>query len=180
MTWIIIISILLFIFGWLLLAPLYLYVSTPESRYEAGLTGVFKVRIVTDERGLPQVVANLLFFSFRVPLFQFRTKEKKGLKTKAKKKKARRMTRKRIRLIMRIIWKIIRSFRLKQLKLNIDTGDVIRNAYLIPVFSFAYRENIRLSVNYESRNEFILHFENTIGRIILQTLQVYINHHLKK
>ena len=180
MTWIIILGVLIIAFAWLLIAPLYLYVSTSESRYEAGLTGIFKVLITMEENGLPAFTGKIFFITFNIPVFKFRKKKIKASTPKKSKKKARKLTRKRLRLIMTIIWKIIRSFKLRQFKLNIDTTDVIWNAYLIPVFSFAHRDNIQLSVNYEDKNEFILHFENNLGRIIIQVVSSFIKHHIKR
>jgi len=181
MTWIIVISILLFAFGWLLLAPLYLYISTSESRYEAGLTGIFKVMVMVGDDGLPELLGKFFFISFKIPVYTLvkkKPKEASQTKKEKKKKKAMKMNRKRIKIVMTLMWKVVRSFRLRQLKLNIDTGDVIRNAYLIPVFSIAYRNNINLSVNYEDKNEFILHFDNTIGRMLIETLRVFIKRKL--
>ena len=180
MTWIIILGILIIAFTWLLIAPLYLYVSTSESRYEAGLAGIFKVLITMEENGLPTLTGKIFFITFNIPVFKFRKKKIKASTSKKSKKKARKLTRKRLRLIMSILWKIIHSFKLRQLKLNIDTTDVIRNAYLIPAFSMAYRNNIQLSVNYEDKNEFILHLENNLVRIIIKVISSFIKNHIKK
>ena len=180
MTLIIIFSILIFAFAWLLLAPLYVYISTSESKFEAGLSGILKLMVKSGEDGLPEVLGRIFFVPFKVPVFRIRDSKVKAGTPKKKKKMARKLTRKRIRLVLKIVWQIIKSFKLKQLKLNIDTGDVIRNAYLVPVFAVAYRENIRLSVNYEEQNEFLLHFENSIGRMLFRSVSTYIKHIFKK
>jgi len=180
MTWIIIICILIFAIAWILLAPLYFIISTPESKYEAGLTGIFKVWVTIDDKGLPELMGKILLFSFRIRMFKFSDKKIKSKTPGKRKQKINKLTRKRIHLILKIGWKLIRSFKLRQLKLNIDTGDVIDNAYLIPVFSMAHRDKIQLSVNYQQENEFILRLEHNLGALIMHTISTFIKHKLKK
>ncbi len=79
-------------------------------------------------------------------------------------------------LILRISWKVKKTFRLKQLYLNFDTNDVINNAYLIPVFVNLNRNNIDLNVNYHGDFEMIIRIENNIFRILVVTLQTYLHH----
>lgn len=179
MTFWIIFAVFLFIIGWLLLTPLYVYISTSEARYEAGMKGVIKARVSADNKGMPEIIVRVFLFQFRIPVFTFKEKKIKADKKKTRSKKIRKLALQRIRLFTKIGWKIIRSFKLRQLKLNIDTGDVIQNAYLIPVFAIGQRDRIRLSVNYEEKNEFILHFENNLGTIITHTVSTYLKHIFK-
>ncbi len=180
MTWIIILAILLFFLAWLLLAPIFLYISTTESKYEAGLKGVFKVMIKMDSKELPFLMGKVFFFAFRIPIFKVKAKKTKAATPRKRKKKMRKLVRKRMRVFMKIAWRIIRSYRLKKLKLNIDTGDVIRNAHLIPVFSVVHREKVQLSINYENKTEFLLHLESSLGRMLYIMTSTYFKHHFKK
>ncbi len=180
MTWLIIISILLFALLWLLLAPAFLYISTSESRYEAGLKGVFKVMVKMNAKELPELRGKVFFISFRIPIFKVKAKKIKDKDPVKRKKKIRKLVRKRMRGVMKVIWRLVRTYRLKQLKLNIDTGDVIRNAFLIPAFSIVHRERVQLTVNYENKTEFLVHMESTLGRMIYLVVLKYIKDHLKK
>ncbi|MEZ5147239.1 MAG: hypothetical protein R2759_09190 [Bacteroidales bacterium] len=45
----------------------------------------------------------------------------------------------------------MRSFKLKKFSLNIDTGNVLTNAYLFPVFAVFGGRKYQLSVNYASK-----------------------------
>jgi hypothetical protein len=180
MTWIIILAILLFIMAWLLLAPVFLYISTTESKYEAGLKGVFKVMIKMDSKEFPYLLGKVFFYSFRIQLFKVKAKKIKAATPRKRRKKMRKLVRKKMRVIMKIVWKVIRSYKLKQLKLNIDTGDVIRNAHLIPVFSIVHQEKVKLAVNYEDKTEFLLHLESSLGRMLYIMTTTYLKHHLKK
>ncbi len=180
MTWIIILSILLFALLWLLLAPVFLYISTSESRYEAGLKGVFKVMVRVNAKEFPVLMGKVFFISFRIPVFRVKARKIKTTDPKKRKKKVRKLVRKRMRMIMKIVWRLIRSYRLKQLKVNIDTGDVIRNAHLIPVFAIIHREKVQLTVNYENKTEFLVHLESTMGRMIYLMTTTYFKHRTKK
>ena len=172
MTWIIIIGTLVLVFAWILLAPIYLIISTSESKCEAGLPGILKVRLTIDDEGLPELTGKFLFFRIKIPMFKFRAKKRK--------KRTKKLTRQQIHFVLKITWRIFRTLKLKQLKLNIDTGDVINNAYLIPVFSMIYKDKIQFSVNYEQQNEFILHLEHNLGIMAMHTISTFIKHKLKK
>lgn len=184
MTWLIIIGILTLALIYLLVAPIYLLISTPESRYEAGLTGIFKIWLNTKTEGLPELYGRFFFIERKIKLQLSKGKPKSPTTIR---KRIRRLfkrrvvlSRSKIRFFLQLSWKLLRSFKLKQLKVNIDTGDVIHNAHLIPVFTMAYHDNIQLSVNYEDENEFILHFENKLGTIIIHIISAFIKHKLNK
>ena len=56
MTGVIILGIFLVILTWVLLAPLYLYIHTGESRYEAGMRSLFKGKFVAETAVSTQAV----------------------------------------------------------------------------------------------------------------------------
>ncbi|HPE57141.1 MAG TPA: hypothetical protein P5514_12240 [Bacteroidales bacterium] len=182
MAGLIILGIILGFFAWLLLAPLYLYIHTGESRYEAGMRSLFKGKFVEGAYGLPEVRVTILFYSFQVPVVRFGSEKKKQGKAKSKKKKSKksRLNLKTIRLILKIVWKVMRSFKLKKFSLNIDTGNVITNAYLFPVFAVFGGRKYQLSVNYASKNEFIIHYQNNLLTILSHIIVTFINHKLKR
>ena len=108
-------------------------------------------------------------------------REKKDQKDKKKtKKKIGDVNLKAIWFVARIAWKVYKSFKIKKLTLNIDTGDVIRNAYLIPVFSINFQEKINLSVNFFNKNEFIFHIETRLFTIIIGIISTFIKYKLKQ
>lgn len=74
----------------------------------------------------------------------------------------------------------MRSFKLKKFSLNIDTGNVLTNAYLFPVFAVFGGRKYQLSVNYASKNEFIIHYQNNLLTILSHIIVTFINHKLKR
>jgi hypothetical protein len=152
-----------------------------------GLRSIFRISIHADEEEILIFQIKLFFFVVKkIPVLNLFTekadssKKEQKKKKKANKKKGRRISHRKIMLVLKIIRKFIYSFKLRQLKINIDTGDVIRNAYLVPVFSMVYKNNVKLTVNYNNHNEFIVLLENNLGNIFIHIISTFIKHHLKK
>jgi hypothetical protein len=182
MTGIIILAVFIIALAWLLLAPLYLYIHTGDSRYEAGMTGLLKVRVVQGAYTLPELWVRVLFFHFRIPLIQIESKRGKTVKARKKKKKTKKSLRlnlRRGRMLLKIVWKVVTSFKLKKFFLNIDSGNVVTNAYLYPIFSVLGGKKYELSVNYVSKNELIIHYENNLLTIFSHIIFTFIKHKLK-
>ena len=177
MLWFIIIGILLILLCWLLFAPIFLYINTDEKRYMAGLTGILNLRLIPDEDQIFFLRMRVVFI--KINFYPFKQKEKKTkaiFKRKGSKKKRKIPGRRTIWLMMKIFRKIIKSSRLKTLYLNIDTEDVISNAYLIPIFAGLHRNNINLSVNYAGNVEMIINVENNIFHMLIVTIQTFLHH----
>ncbi|MBC8489315.1 MAG: hypothetical protein H8D45_25105 [Bacteroidetes bacterium] len=68
----------------------------------------------------------------------------------------------------------MKSFKLRRFNLNIDTDDVILNAFLIPVFTFVNRKNIWLNINYNGELSLILLVENRVINILLVMIRTFL------
>lgn len=182
MTWIILIGFFLLILTGLLFSPLYLNISTTESRYEAGLKGLMKFQFISDSNGFPEIKARILFITYRFSFYKSSKKEtsKKNKSKKEKGKKIGNVNLKTLWLFIKIGWKIYHSFRIKKLTLSIDTGSVIQNAYLIPVFSIKFNNRINLSVNFHQKNELIFYTESRLFTILYNIIIIFIQQKLKK
>ena len=62
--------------------------------------------------------------------------------------------------------RIIKSFKIKRMQLNIDTGDCIMNAKLFPVFAFLNYKVGGFTINFEGRNQVALHAQSRPINII--------------
>ena len=82
----------------------------------------------------------------------------KKMKLKKKKRNKGYGIRKMIRLL--------RSFKIRQFYLNIDTGDVIKNAKLYPVFAFLNYSIGGFQINFMGKNQVVIRIENRPIRII--------------
>ena len=69
--------------------------------------------------------------------------------------------------------RIIRTFRVKCLKVNFDTGDYILNSQLFPLLVFINHRNIEVSVNYTTENSLMLVMHNRLARILWHAIMFY-------
>jgi len=60
----------------------------------------------------------------------------------------------------RKISRVLRSFKIKNLIIDIDTGDWTLNAKLYPIFSFLNFTVGSFNINFEGRNRMVLHMQN--------------------
>ncbi len=177
MIWVLVIGILLLFLCWLLFTPIFLNINTGEKEYSAGLKGLINFKFLSDDDQIFKIRITIVFYPFNFyPLKKKDVKPKADSKVKKPKKRKKRLGYKAIWLFLKISRKTLKSFKLKILYLNIDTNDVIKNAYLIPVFSNLHRNNIRLNVNYTGDFNLILNVENNIFRMLVVAIHTYFQH----
>ena len=63
--------------------------------------------------------------------------------------------------------RVIKSFKVKKIYINIDTGNCILNAKLYPLFAFLNYNNGNYFINFQGQNQFILVMENKPIDILL-------------
>lgn len=179
MIWIYILAPLLAIVVWLLFATLYIWVNTVSNTYTVGLKGYFKISLLPDDD--EYIIIRIRILGFNSVFYPFKPIEKKTRKKKKKKSKKKVKVRKNkmtglfiFRLILKLAISAIQSWKIKSLKINIDTGDVIKNAYLIPIFvGVNVKKNINFTVNYQSEINLEVDVENNLYRILKVVLLAY-------
>lgn len=161
MIWIIIISLVLAFLFWLLLGPIIFFLNTDTDRYHVALPGIFKVAVVPTSE-LFHIRGWIFFVPFKYHPFR-PSKDKKKEKPHRPKKKKRRP---KLSGNTRMIAGAIRSVRIRRLHLDIDTDDFILNAWLVPVFTYVNRENIRMTANFEGRASLLLDLRVRLGTLL--------------
>lgn len=179
MIWIYIFAPILALIIWLLFSTLYIRVTTVNNTYTVGLKGFFKISILPDEEEYITIhirilVFNSIFYPFKPIEKKTRKKKKKKSKKKVKVKKNKMTGLFIFRLILKLAIKAIQSWKIKTLKINIDTGDVIKNAYLIPIFvGLNVKKNINFTLNYQNEINLEVDVENNLFRILKIVLLAY-------
>jgi hypothetical protein len=177
-----VIVILIFLFlGWMLFAPIHVIIDTTKKIYGAGLIGLITARIVRKQNEGIRILIKILFFKIYLNPFKFVDKESQAKVTKSIIRK-RSLKTKEIRFeifIFKTIWKIVKRTKIKKFHLSIDTGDVIINASLIPVFVMANTGKWNLAVNYENKFELIIHVEHRLSIILWQIIANFIKYKFK-
>jgi len=141
--------------------PMVLYIDTAKNNYYLQLKGLAKANLLTDETEIIKVKLKVLFFNFYI--YPFKPK-KTSVKVKKTKKKTAKKSAKQIG-IKKII-KLIKTFKVKQFRMDVDTGDYIANAKLYPLFTLLNYKYGGFHVNFEDRNTMLLSLENRPIRII--------------
>ena len=152
MLWIVIIGLLILLLIYLLFARLSIYIDTGTNQYYIDLKRVFKLYLEYDE--MEVIKLRLRMFHSNFNFYPLR-------KSKRKKKKKRRSS-----LNTRQALRLIRSFRVRDVSLDLDTGNCITNAKLYPIFLGMNYTIGHFNINFEGRNRLVLLIENRPIRII--------------
>ncbi|MCB0471663.1 MAG: hypothetical protein KDC56_01250 [Flavobacteriaceae bacterium] len=160
MFWWVLLIVVVLLLVFLLVAPLNLYINTGTQEYYAQVKGLLTARLEPHEQKVARVHIALLFFHFYLYPLQYRKQLKKKGSTHKKSRYSRKLFTKRH------MGQLLRSFTVKKLWLNIDTGDTIANAKLFPVCWLLNYTKGTFTVNFEGRNELVLHLQNRPIRIL--------------
>lgn len=163
MFWIILVSLIMFVIMWLLIAPIYLRIIWTDTYqlFQLEWLGVFRASLlpITDEWYFQ---IRVLCFQKKWPIFNWLFQPAKPSQSKTKKKKKRQS--KHPMQMARRIW---RSFRLIRFQMNIDLDDYVLNAYLFPLFLLANRKKkLEWNINFNGKNELLLITENRLSRLL--------------
>ena len=149
----------------LVFTPVSLRIDTYRKEYYVQVWGVIRAWLEWD-RG-PILKLRVPFYVIRLdPLAPAHKKEKKPA---IKKRRARRKRHRGGTTSGRFmkVSKLIRSFRVREFKLELDTGDVVQNAYWYPLFFHLNRLGKGTwQVNFAGHNGMILHLENRAIRVL--------------
>lgn len=162
-VWIVILSFLLFFLFWILLSPVVFEIDTRLPRATLQWTGIGNAWIWYDEEW---------WFSFRILFYQkeiLLSEIKRKNKSEKNREKSQRPKKNRIWLFKKII-KVIRSFKIKEWQVGIDTGDFVRNAQLYPI-NFVPTTFRHLYVNFHGDTFLFIRIQNNVWRIIYSLIR---------
>ena len=137
---------------YLLFIPVVLLVNTKSNQYYIHLQGLAKLNVEPHKEDLIKIKLKVLFLNFSFyPL-------KKDIKSPEKKKTTK--IKKKKRMSLQTAYKLLKSFKVKQCLIKIDTGNCITNAKLFPVFYFLNYKIGRFNINFDGKNELVLCLRN--------------------
>ena len=166
MTWLLTILLALCILlAWILLSPVVIEIDTRVLRAQIRWFGIGHAKLWYDDEW--QFSFRVLFFGKTVRLADRKAKPSKKKITAGKKKPKNRKTGS-ARVFKRMV-KVLRTFRVEEWKLAIDTGDYTRNAQLYPLNFIPFNRK-HLYINFNNRNYLVLKISNRPGRIVLAFL----------
>lgn len=156
-------SLFLLLVVYFLFLPIVLLIDTNSNQYYIHLKGLAKINIESDPKELLKLKLHVFFINYYIYPLRTRTSSKK--KTAQRKK-----TKNKLRL--GTILKLIKSFKVKKLKINMDTGNCITNAKWYPVFYFLNYKFGGFNINFEEKNQLVLCLQNRPIRIIKSFINI--------
>jgi len=149
MVWTVTGILLLGFFTYLLLMPLELCLDSYRGRYYLRMGFMARVSVEQDPMELLKLHLKVLFFDFFWRPSDIRSwgsrKKKSTKKNKDKGGKGPQMT------LARGI-KLLKSFRIKTFRLELDTGNPVLNARLFPLFFLLQQRGGDVGINFAGRN----------------------------
>lgn len=165
MIWLIILIVFLSFVCWLLISPFRMIVDTRIPMTELRWVSIGRVRIWYE--GEWWLSMQILFFQKTMRLSEIKAKPKKIKNAKAKEKPGKKM--KISRMLMKGI-RVIKTFRVNEWQLAIDTGDHTRNAQLYPLNFLPYAFK-HLHINFRDENYLVLKIRNRPWKILYALLR---------
>ncbi len=152
-----VVLVLLLVLVSLLFIPLELCIDTRDNLYYAELKGLVRANVEPDEREILRIRVKVPFKEFY--FFPLKPRRKKSDKIGEKKrgKKGRKYWN---RFTPSTIWRVVKSFEIKKWELDLDTGDVVTNAKLYPLFALLNYRTGGFHINFEGRNHALLMVRN--------------------
>jgi hypothetical protein len=140
--------------------PVVLLIDTTTNQYYIQIKGLAKASLEAHTEEVIRIKLNAFFMKFYFyPLKNIGSNKKpKTGKKKIKKGGYRPNFYTGLRLL--------KSFRVKKLYVDIDTGDCILNAKLYPLFALLKNYVGNININFQGRNQFILCIQNRPVNII--------------
>ena len=179
-TFLILLLLILF-FLWVLFGPLDFVANTFNEEYYFQLRKILRISFIFDTDEIMFLNIKVFFIGFDFHPLQLLTKPKKKIKEGKKKEKRKKLHRIQSLqnmgiFVLRLTWKTAGTFKLRKLKMNIDTNNVVTNAYLIPIFTYLNGERTQLSVNYSGFTGVHIAYENSVFFILRAVIKSYIKH----
>ena len=160
MTFFIVITVFLLLIVFLLLQPIIICRDSMSNQYYIELKGLIKANLEKHEAEVFRIRMKIVFMNFYI--YPFKTRR---LKKQKKGKEKQVMKTKRHSSSIRI-FKILRTFKIKQFYINIDTGNCILNAKLYPLFALLNYNIGNFYINFQGQNQLVLIMKNKPINII--------------
>ena len=158
MIWLIIILVLILFIAWLLLSPVIMEIDTRVPHAGLRWVSIGNVNIWYDEEWWLSM--QILFFRKTIRFSNLKRKTKKTRKRIAKKKKKGNPISKLSKMIM-----VIKTFRVTEWHLSVDTNDPVLNAQLYPL-NYWHSVYGHLNINFNEENYLLVRIRNRPWKIL--------------
>lgn len=131
--------------------PIVISIDTNKNLYQIQLKGLVNVHFVPDRLEVLKIKIKMFFLNFQ--FYPLRRKSDK-------KEKRKSVTKKKTWIRPNTGLKILRSFKIKEFRLELDSGDYIINAKLFSIYAIVNADYRNIEINFQNRNSLFLIIEN--------------------
>ncbi len=144
--------LVLLLLVYLLLAPLRLVVDTSTNTYMFSLPGIFQVSVESHNTELIRL--RLKLFVFKFYLYPLRRP------SRSPKNKVRNSSHKTRTMSLKRAIRLLKSFTLEKLFINIDTGNYVTNAKLYALYGVLNYKREYFQINFQGKNQLAITLKN--------------------
>lgn len=156
---IIILLLLAGIIAYLLFASAYLLIDSRQGSLECGLYPLVRARLKLE----PSPMIQLSIAGWKQDIALMGRKRQVAQPAAQPTPRSQRLNARTVRRI----WAMIKSFRIRQFRLRVDTGDVQLNGLLFPLaYSLARLTGRSIDVNFTNHNELVVEVDNSLARLL--------------
>jgi len=158
LTFVFLLFILLIVY--VLFAPIDLFIDTSSNQYYVQIKGLAKAQV----EGHKEEVLRIKLMTFFMKFYFYPLRKQLPVKKKKRDKEMVKKKRKGIGLKKGL--RLLQSFKIKRLFVEVDTGNYLTNAKLYPLFAFLNYHVGVFRINFEGRSKMALHLRNRPINII--------------
>ena len=158
MWWIIIGSLLIFLIGFLLLAPLVITIESDSGILEIRFTGIARGNLIFD--GKFRLKLRILGFNRQIDLGAQKKKISEQPKRESKK---RRLA---LNVVARKSYALLKSFRITKFYFDVDSDNFMLNSWLYPAFHLADPAHRHWNINFNGRTSISFQVKNNLLRLL--------------
>lgn len=159
MFWWVLLALVVLLLVAVLFAPLDFYVNTATQEYYMRLKGILKAALESHAEKVLRLNVSVFFMHFYFYPLQYTPKANdKPKPSKAAKKQ---------HWFAKTNWlQLLRTCTVKECTVDLDTGDYVTNAKLFPVMGLLNMTKGTFTINFEGRNNWLMHIQNRPVRIL--------------
>ncbi len=167
MAGIIFLLVFIFLLVAILVMPIHFRINHEKDGYFAGRPSLLKLTVDLMAESLVSVKLDVLFIRFTWHPLEKKVKNPAKEKKPSVKKGFRLPDWNRLKFLLSTAWQILRKSKLNKLYLYLDTGNVIVNANLFPVFELMNeRPRVNLNINYSGNFDVCLDIQNNLWNVV--------------
>lgn len=163
MVGLLILFIVLVLIGWILIAPLELYINSTKNQYQLQWKGIARIEWLPAP---DDILIRLRIFFWERVYHPLTMATKRKIKTEDKSKSIKQKKGWSLKKWKRKIINILNSFHVEKLRVDLDTGDYVYNSYLYPIFWILNKGDTQLNINYTGESEILVVIKNRLYRIL--------------